>query len=46
MDYINAVITFFTVIGIFLVLAGIGMLAGKLLKKRAAEDYYDYRGER
>ena len=43
MEYINAVVIFLIIVGIFLLMAGIGILAGKLLKKKAAENYYDYR---
>ena len=46
MEYTNAAITFLIIVGIFLLMAGIGILAGKLLEKRAAENYYDYRGDR
>ena len=41
MEYIDSIITVFIVMGIFLLIAGIGILVGKLLKKRAADDYYD-----
>jgi len=42
---IDMLISIGLVAGCFLILAGIGILVGKLLEKRSV-DYYDYRGKR